>query len=572
MSKITIVQDAVDEESIEGNVISIYELIENASAQRIDEVYGRLSRVELEPIAGVNLYKILWPRFAIPSVYEDSRMSISLQLILYEQLATRINEGGITHINCKEVDDFYLPAILDLANSQGISVKYEDNALKLNRLRGFIYGFTKLLLVIIDGLLTYVLYSLRSNYRQSDVIFVPHLNRFGSLRPVIDAADFNYQIIAPIASVEWLRARVTNKWPDVVKYDPNPIAIFGTIQASKNAMQNAIALLKAEIFHNRFHNELADAVEEEFGYRFDHVIDNSLSRVYRVHLSSLPNYWYTKSMIKNTQCKAIVVGSQSLRQQSILLAADSEGVKTYHVPHTAPLHHEAVPRTSTTHFVPCETSRGYLEESPYVPSRNQIVTMGRPLLANLSSQRKVKEQNDEYFRILVPTQPFNNTIRREFISDVLMGINESDLKIKVVIKPHPFENNEFYSDLVSNSDDRVRVIEGDIYEQIKTADLMVYITTNAGLESIALGTPCVSINHWEPWIFSRPHQDALPIPILRSKDEVSSFFKNLETSQIMELRDTQLQRFDEEYLIESDVGAAIAEYISKDFRTDSVAA
>lgn len=165
---------------------------------------------------------------------------------------------------------------------------------------------------------------------------------------------------------------------------------------------------------------------------------------------------------------------------------------------------------------------------------------------------------DGVIKVLIATQPHRDDFREEFVTAILDRLHWIYEETPVVIKPHPKEQPEFYDQFSEQYEFEVRT--GDIAEQTKWADMTFVMNSNVGLESVADGTPIACINLWEPFINSRPYQQAAAIPLLTEQAELDSFMEALRQHTVTVLRRRQLRWFDEEYGGE-DVAENIAELV-----------
>lgn len=558
-STLTVVQSPDQRSAVPEVDVVIEELLKNVPVSRYDEVYGKIRHGQSPSVASIPLYDVLWQRFAVPfNGFPDRPNGISHLVVLYEQFVEIVDVEKIDTIECIGVDPYYCALVSDFARNNDLNVAFELNTDR-HRVVGFLRGFVSLVFAFVDSLLSMVLRYRYDFDEPTDVIFVPHLNRFGAMRPVINAAEYSYKVVAPVSTVEWLYHRTRGRWGDAATYDPIPLGVY-----TSPVVAGRIAILLArlgveELVLGAFRGSLRSRFEREFGIDLLNAINQSLGNTYPANLGPIPNLWLGERLLRVTGASRLVIGSLSLRQQTMLVAADRVGVKSYHVPHTVPTHYDTVPKTNTEHIVPSEIAREYHEESDFLWTGDKsIVALGRPLLATLAKDRSVFEAVDEPLRVVVATQPFDDAIRSEFVSLVVSALQSADEAVSIVIKTHPVEDPEFYAEFESK---KLTVTDESLHEHLAEADLVFVVNTNVGLEAVALGTPIVSVNLWEPFINSRPYQQRGPIPLLRSRTDLEGFVSDISTERIGELRREQTAFFDEQYSTNEDVAEAVAEYI-----------
>lgn len=525
------------------------ELIESVSTERMDSHVEALSRLDIDPTAGLPLFKMLWLRFATAPMYDIKLTALPPLAIVYRELASIVNERDVRAINCVGVDDYYLSVIADLARNEGLRFESDSGVKQYRRARGFLRGLLGYLYVVVESLLFATFRLVSEDQRETSFVFVPHLNRFGSMEPVIAAADYDSRVVVPVTALEWYRSTTGGQWLAAAQYDPTPITRFATFGVVADQLRTLGRLCVELLLGRVFKRRLQRAVAETFGIRLDAALDYVLSNTYDVHLGSVPNLFLARQMIADTGCEGLAVGAQSLRQQAFLVASEEAGVDTYHVPHTIPLHHECIPRTETIHFVPGPVSETYLTESDHVLDSQRVEPVGRPLLERLRSDRTVSDATDE-LTVLVATQPYTDDVRRTFVTDVTTALPDG---MSVVIKPHPNEDPAFYRALDLDPETDITIVDSDLERHLKRADLTVVINTNVGIESVALGTPCVCVNYWEPRMFIRPYAQYGPIPVIRSREDLVERLADLDADGIQTLRDEQVSYMDEEYQPNDDV-------------------
>ncbi|MFB6175943.1 MAG: hypothetical protein ABEI99_02140, partial [Halobaculum sp.] len=240
-------------------------------------------------MASVPLYDVLWQRFAVPfNGFPDQPNGLSHLVVLYEQLTAVVDTGTVDTVECVDVDPYYRALVSDFARNNGLEVAFESNAGR-HRAVGFLRGFVSLLFVFVDSLLSMVL---RYGYdfdEPADVVFVPHLNRFGAMGPVIDAADYSYSVVTPVSTVEWLYHRARGRWTDVAAYDPIPLGVYTSpVTAGRIAVLLARLVIK-ELVLSTFRDSLRADFKNEFEIDLLNAINQSLGNTYPANLGPIPN-------------------------------------------------------------------------------------------------------------------------------------------------------------------------------------------------------------------------------------------------------------------------------------------
>jgi hypothetical protein len=552
--------DEVDDES----PFVINEVFEGLPVDPFDEAYESIATFELEPIAGVPIFDMVWPKFASSfNEYATDPSGLAHLIILYNELETRVSNEGITELECRGVDGYYLSLLADFAENEGIRMSSDGQPPKRPGLTGFLQTLGRLCLVLIDHFLSLVLkYLFDDVTRPTDVVFVPHLNRFESMEPVIRAATYPYRVVAPVTTLDWIRPSRIRKWQKIEKYDPIPISCFITPTILMREIVFVGRLIIDELLLGRFKRQLAMAVQAEFDIQLNRSITHALNHVYRTHFTAIPNLFLARRMCEVTGCKSVVVGALSLRQQAFLFAAAEHNISAFHVPHTVSLRQEQVPKTNATHLVASPIAERYLREEWYVPDEASVVALGRPRLSAIAGDRPDFVPPGEPLKFVIATQPFEDAVRRSFVSSVLQGAANLDTDVDIVIKIHPNEDIDFYQPIAADSDLDVVVTADNLQRHLCWADLTFVINTNVGMESMILGTPCVSINRWSPRTPIRPYQSAGPIPVLDTEERIHAFFDGLDEEAIISLRREQINYVDENYVPSEDIDQQIAAFVN----------
>jgi CDP-glycerol glycerophosphotransferase (TagB/SpsB family) len=199
-----------------------------------------------------------------------------------------------------------------------------------------------------------------------------------------------------------------------------------------------------------------------------------------------------------------------------------------------------------------------------------LIPVGRPYLQAQYDRKKCgqsTETKEKSVRILLGTQNIDDDVRREFTEVTLAGIQETEQKVSVVIKPHPDESPEFYEDLLQSDeipDVDVSLSSGDLEEQINRSDLLVTIRSNVGLESIILGTPSISINLRKPNYPDYLYASEGPVPSFSTREEVRSFFSSLSGETLHTLQQREESWVMENYTLEQNGAKEIARIIESE--------
>jgi hypothetical protein len=378
------------------------------------------------------------------------------------------------------------------------------------------------------------------------------MNRFDSIRPVLDAFDEPHEVVVPIATVSWVRSRA-DRYAALQSYDPTPLDYFATPTTVFESLRRGFALTVEVLVTRRFDDRIRTFLAELFGVTMPRTCWYLLGNLFAVHVPSLANAVVAEQMLTTLTPKNLVVGSLGSRQQSILYPAIDTGVNTYHVPHSATTGYELLPPTETVHFVTGEHVVDHLDSSAQTSGVDNLVPAGRPQLLGVADRDIVPQDDsvEDALRVVVATQRFPDAHREEFITDILDGLESTPVPVDAVVKIHPNESPAFYDAVTQDRPYPIRVAEADLHRLLVGADLVVTINSNVGLEAMALGTPVVCVSLWTPLIRARPYATAGPVPVLRSRDDVVELFADLDRETVAELADVEWKFVDEHYLHDS---------------------
>jgi len=455
-------------------------------------------------------------------------MALPHLIILYRLIDEHLNQNGYDTILCHGLSKNYQAVVVDVAEKHPVNVKKSASSGGRRMVVGFIVGIYGYFRLIADQMFSFFWKHTCRNPDPTQTVFVPHVNRFNNIRPVLDKFSDEYELVLPISSVYWLRNR-NNRYAAIKKYNPSPLDYFVTLGGIIDTIRRGKYLL---------------------------------GNLFAEHIPGLANTVVAKQMIADLEPERLVVGSLGSRQQSILYAAIEAGIDTYHVPHSGTNGYEKTPPSETVHFVPGHHIITHLEDSEQVSNTENIVPAGRPKLSELSD-RDIKPADDwqpDAIRIVIATQPFPDPIRTRFIQQVLDSLKLTPNSIDVVVKIHPNETRTFYESVILEYPFRVRIVEKDIYEYVTGAELTITINSNVGLESMVVGTPCVCIGIWSPLIRARPYAVCGPTPVLSTTDEIRTFFSGLTPARVEELAQSE-RTFANEMYLNGDIADRISDVI-----------
>lgn len=551
-TRLCIVENQSDVDAVaEGcDTFVIESALQEVPAVAFERVFRSLIEADPGRVAGLPLYGIV--RIHLAFLFAQNQtppMALPHLVVLYDLLDERLDRNDYERICCHNLAENYQAVVADVASNRSVTVE-NTASFGFNRtIRGFLIGIYGYFRLLADQLFSIVWKRTRRGPDPTETVFVPHVNRFDNIRPVLDQFEGDSEVVLPVSSLTWLRHR-KDRYAAVDAYDPTPLDYFTTPSRIVETIRRGIGLTYAVLIRRSFDADVQSRVKTEFGVDMPQTVTYLLGNLFAEHIPALANTVVAEQMLADLDPEQLVVGSLGSRQQAILYAAIEADVDTYHVPHSGTNGYEKTPPSETVHFVPGEHIVTHLQRSEQLSNTDNVVPAGRPKLVELSRRdvTPVDDWQSDTIRIVVATQPFSDPIRRRFIEDVLESLQQTPEPIEVVIKIHPNETSSFYESAVSDNPFEVRIAEDDIYGYVTGADVVITINSNVGLESMVLGTPCVCVNVWSPLIRARPYATHGPAPVLRTNDEMNEFFATLTADSVAELAEAESEFVRENYL------------------------
>ncbi|WP_226010914.1 hypothetical protein [Halomicrobium salinisoli] len=578
--RLVVCQEAADSDENGDDVFCIEDALQSVSRAQWEEFYYDLGL--FRPSEGTEIYESMWKHFVVPTLSKGDG-SLARSALLYRQLEDRVTEAEPAEIVCDSVERPTDAAVVDdVGREYDVPVRNAEYGGKRRTAFACLTATLGLLPFFVDQLLSLVAAVFVDVPERSETLFVPAVGRFESMRPVIDRAEMEYTVVATPLTAVWYLKSVA---PAMRAYDPVPINLFTTPAVLFRQVQYVILELGIqEGLRGRLVSELDEFMRREFDVAMPNAIEQSLrqlyqSNVYRRLLLGL----VFESAIERVGAKQVAIGTESVLGRSVLLAARRTGCAGYQIPHSITTEYVAPIQLDRTIFLPSGLPIDYLEERvPQSARKNEdaLVKAGRPYLTELKRDvaETSVERSDNSFRILVATQPHDDEIRDAFVENALAAAHlladalEAD--VSVVVKTHPSEDPEYYESVTGETDLPVEITDGDLRWNLQASDLVLTVNSNVGLEGIIAGTPCVCINFWNPLLYDLLYAKQAPVPILRSPDEVQSFFRSLTADDVSALRSDQTEFVEEQFVLDGSPARAIASRMESDLenrpRSDSV--
>lgn len=559
MSKSRLILTQKDAPSLDTNddLFVIEDQLQQVSTETFDEYYRRLANGEMEDVAGFSLYGLLSSLLSVPfpqTTVPD--MSLTELLVLYDVLETTLDKGDIDCIECHDIQDNYAYVAVDVASTHGVEI--ENSPVGPGKLKAFVSGVFFSAVIFVDVVLSFMFRSRLCNNTPASTFVLAHANRFHCIEPVLDEFESSYDVVVPLPTLYWLYGRLRGDYEEIAAHDPIPIGALATPEVMKYQLYVLWKFVVAVFRDDALEASLRGYVSEKFDVPLEKSVAYVVSNVYRTHLKLSPHIILAGHSPAIRQYDSVVISSLSPLARSLLRNSSRSNTPSYHVPHTITTGYEVVPREDTVHIVSSQSDFDHLEQSTQVSETTTIVPLGRPHLIELRRQRADHRcRTSGPLKITIATQPFDDHIRRSFVESVLESIRIANIEVTITIKIHPNENKSFYRRYRS---DETTIATANLEQHLIESDVVVTINSNVGIESVAYGTACVTVNLWTPIVRSRPYALQGPIPVLRERRAIDKYFEELSLGEVKALNENQ-QRFFEEQYISGHSASGIANYI-----------
>lgn len=550
-----IVRNSNKTEGDGANVFAVEDALLDRSEDELDEIVNWFSHLDIDD--DVPIYETIWHRLVSPFTGVPSAPTALTHLIvLYWLLERRILEDSPERLICGDIQRDYQAVITDLARVHNIEV---DNPVRPSRTRGYFSGLNGVLRRLLDQLFSVVCCHSYDLSRSVETVFVPNINRFGSMKPVIEEAS-DYVVAIPRPTVSWSLVRADE--PELASFNPIPLDCFVTARTFLKELRLVFITLPLELWvKRRIERRLVENLREEFGVDMERTVAYSLSEIYGKNSMALLYHLVAEEVINRTGCQRMAFGSRGLIQSSMIHTAESFGVGTVHVPHTVTIGYETIPREAT-YIATGDVAIRHFYDSNQIDDVSNIEPLGRPYLRELQENKPSRSRpRDSCKQIVIATQPYNDNVRKTFVTSVLAGTEAADLDADVVIKIHPNEEPDFYERLPETDPDNIVVATGDLQQYVVDSDLVVTINSNVGIEAVVMGTPCVCVNLYSPLIRTRPYARYSPIPTIYTSDGVVDWFGDVTEKKLEAMCDEQSRFIWKKYKLDENTAEAIVNYL-----------
>ena len=537
-------------------VISLPALAREIDTQRYKTYKRRLDQIDDETPTRLPLLDAAWKH-----IHLEKKGKLLELILLFERLRDQLKETGTEVVVGDVTAEQYRALLRDVEAHCDVTVRLVD-ADGANRSLAETYA-TDLLSVMVL-LASQCLWMVYRHVRRTDqpaeteTLLFPYSGRESSTRPVVEALQRPSQVV--VRSVFNLKNSIDD-WGEANSASLSSFASVGTVLTE-------LAFLfrfGREILSQRETEQiLTEALRDEIGHDLEHAVRYAVRVGYGGNISNLVFAAGVDDLLNRVDCERVVVGGNSPGDRAILAVARDHSLDTYYVPHSIahPDDQMYLQHPETTMFVASEFDREYLTGAFDDAELPRLVATGRPYFGQFSDGDD--ERADDELKVVLATQDGPDYVRRTFLETVLSGIEHCPINERtVVVKIHPDEDIAFYQHELERFDSTVVnqtvVDDSNLQTHLETADLVVTINSNVGLEAMYVGTPCVCVNVWEPIINTYPYASEGPAPVCRTAQEVREFFGGLSWTRLKALTEEQ-RSFAASYRF-SDASETIAAHI-----------
>ncbi|AJF24777.1 hypothetical protein SG26_03150 [Haloarcula sp. CBA1115] len=544
------------------NVVSLPAVVSSIEYDRYYELKQQLETIEDDTPTRIPILDSLWKHILL-----EKKGSLFELALLYDPLVDRIHDADPSVVVTDISDPKYDALLADIEATQEFDIRSagESNGEASTERRQAWAQDILSTVVLLASQFVWLLLGIvgRGNtVEQAETVVFPYSGRESSTRPVVEGLQRSFLVVvrAPIFFNNSL-----DKWSDTDAASLSSLVDGHTFLCEVGFL---VRFGKEFLIDRQTERQLRDALQVKVGVQLTHSVRYAFVSGCRGNIHNFLFATSAAGAFSRTGCERVVVGGNSPEDRAILALARECGLSTYYVPHSIahPKERMYLHHPETTMFLASNFDQGYLDASFDNERLPTLVPAGRPYLQEtLDEEMTTTAHKKERLKIVLATQDGPDNVRERFCIAVLKGIEACPIQDQeVVIKIHPDERVAFYESLLDSLDldvvaDTMVETEG-LRTHLRTADLVVTINSNVGLEGMYVGTPCVCVNLWEPLISTYPYSSEGPAPVCRTVKEVNDLFQRLTWDKIQQITEQQ-RRFAESYRYEYDTGERIAAHI-----------
>jgi len=532
----------------------IDEALGEAPTARVFELIHTLYRLDIRGSSEFPLYDIMKNyRVAVPS----TKYNLVASILMTEKLSKLVEIREPDWIRCGNIRGIYLSAVLDVCEQYDIEMHDSDESGK-TAVMTYLAAVTKARNSLADTVLSACRNVIGGSVEPTETAILPRLDRFGTIRPVIDelssdVALFDTENRDPLSPGE--------VYPSPDGHDSTSLHSLATLSDVFEMGRFLFRDLPADLLVDDGRSKLAETLEIEAGLPMEHATDYVVHNLYRRAIEAKLYALLSGRLLEETECEKVVVNAIGITELA-LIREIGDSVDVYFVPHGAISGYEEVLPGDPHRFVEGKAENRYLAKLEYTPKTGSSSVVGLPKLSRYHQNYfDATTTGNETVRVVIATQPVASSVRRQFVSTILNSLSKADRDFDPIIKIHPEENISFYAPIRAEADGNVKISDGNLLGHLRNADVVVTLESNSGLEAIAIGTPCVSLNLWHPLILVKPYISCGPVPQLTSVAESDAFFRELDRDTLSDMAERQLEFLVEDQDLKGDPAVKMAEKI-----------
>lgn len=530
----------------------IEEALRDTTKEEYDRVYRCISNAEIDLGLSVPVYEIAWKH-----MINYRRGRLQEMILLYKRLEETIERIAPGKLICTDgVERAYRSVVVDVGAEYNVPVTPELRSPNRIRVQRFLVSSLLIIPFFLDQVLGLVLRRLTGDPEDVSSVFVPALGRLDSMTPVLREMNGRSEVVITAMTSSWLW-KLRDR--ELKVFNPTPVSRFSTLDCIKTQVMMHFRLSRRVFFSDMLKSQLGECLAEKLDIQLDRALIYSLQQGFRTRMfGSLNLYYLFSNLIDERQCDKLVIGGLSPAGKAIIARGIEDDIGVYHIPHGInAAANSPNPPPELNQFISGELERRHYETSAQVEDPWNCIPTGRPYLTTLYDEyvgETDDSSNTDVIHIVLATQPISP--REEFISTAIEAIQTSSFDATVSIKIHPSESVDRY--LRFSRCDEVEVVDGNLHDLLYDADLTVTVNSNVGVESVVVGTPCVSLDWWSPIIPVPMYAKHGGIPVVTERERVADFFQKLDIDRLTEMATSQMEVIHDYYELDVDAEKQIA--------------
>jgi hypothetical protein len=444
---------------------------------------------------------------------DHSPRSMELLILLYQRLAEEVSTGT-ERIRCIGVSGRYIDLIRDLAENEDLEIEVQQQKAEAisNRLIS-IRSVAWILLSIFDGILSLLLRPFFSPTDASILVKYP-VFRPNTFQSIEKRLNISFDVTFTLLTISYF-----THVKDVISRENSivPIRCFDTLPGMISEYRFFVILGYDLLIRREFEADVINAVEDETGIRLEETVGTLTRRAVWANVSAYLYYGAACRAFDRTNYHCVLITSSGASGNALALPAADDGVDTYVLPHSIRVPPVGVNRPFYTGVF----TEGKIANFAVTDKQTEFIPIGLPKHLDIHQRRESLTMDSGVSKtLLIGTQGFIDSIRKEFIKDIVpLVLDETEWE--VVLKIHPREDPAFYRKTLNSlgidvdKESRVQVTDSDLYTWIARSELLLTVTSNVGIESVILGTAAASYNVWSPTIRHPLYAKYGSVPSLR---------------------------------------------------------